>query len=58
MHIPSLRAWGQYRLAATYRSRRRIEQAIKELLQGMDPDHLICDRLLPNAVALGFRLLA
>ena len=46
------------RLAATYRRRWRVEQAIEELLNGMDLDHLIGHRLHPNRVAVGFRLLA
>jgi hypothetical protein len=34
------------------------EQAIEELLNGTDLDHLVGYRLHPNRVALGFRLLA
>jgi hypothetical protein len=45
-------------LAATYRQRWRVEQAIEELLNGTDLDHLVGYRLHPNRVALGFRLLA
>src|SRR3712207_494120 len=46
------------RLAATYRRRWRVEQAIEELLNGTDLDHLVGHRLPPNRVAFGFRLLA
>jgi hypothetical protein len=45
-------------LAATYRQRWRVEQAIEELLNGTDLDHLVSYRLHPNRVAIGFRLLA
>ena len=45
-------------LAATYRQRWRVEQAIEELLNGHDLDHLVSYRLHPNRVAIGFRLLA
>ena len=40
------------------RRRWRVEQAIEELLNGMDLDHLVGHRLHANRVALGFRLLA
>src|SRR6185312_1116211 len=33
-------------------------QAIEELLNGTDLDHLVAYRLHPNRVAIGFRLLA
>ncbi len=58
VYVTSLRSWGPHRLAATYRRRWRVEQAIEELLNGMDLDHLVGHRLHPNRVALGFRLLA
>jgi DDE family transposase len=58
VYVTSLRSWGPQRLAATYRRRWRAEQAIEELLNGMDLDHLIGYRLRPNRVAIGFRLLA
>ena len=35
-----------------------MEQAIEELLNGADLDHLVGYRLHPNRVAVGFRLLA
>jgi hypothetical protein len=58
VYVTSLRSWGPNRLAATYRRRWRVEQAIEELLNGMDLDHLVSHRLHPNRVAIGFRLLA
>ena len=58
VYVTSLRSWGPNRLAATYRRRWRVEQAIEELLNGMDLDHLVGHRLHPNRVAIGFRLLA
>jgi hypothetical protein len=58
VYVTSLRSWGPNRLAATYRRRWRVEQAIEELLNGMDLDHLVGQRLHPNRVAIGFRLLA
>src|SRR5215212_3712923 len=58
VYVTSLRSRGPNRLAATYRRRWRVEQAIEELLNGMDLDHLIGHRLHPNRVAVGFRLLA
>ena len=57
-YLTSLRSWGPQRLAATYRRRWRVEQAIEELLNGMDLDHLVSHRLHPDRVAIGFRLLA
>ena len=54
----SRRSVGPQRLAATYRRRWRVEQAIEEVLNGTDVDHLGSYRLHPNRVALGFRLLA
>jgi hypothetical protein len=35
-----------------------VEQAIDELVNGHDLDHLLTTRLHPNRVAVGFRLLA
>ena len=58
VYVTSLRTAGPQWLAATYRQRWRVEQAIEELLNGMDLDHLVTYRLHPNRVALGFRLLA
>ena len=58
VYLTSLRSWAPNRLAATYRRRWRVEQAIEELLNGMDLDHLVGHRLHPNRVAVGFRLLA
>jgi hypothetical protein len=58
VYVTSLRSWGPGCLAAAYRRRWRVEQAIEELLNGMDLDHLVGHRLHPNRVALGFRLLA
>ena len=58
VYVTSLRTVGPQRLAATYRQRWRVEQAIEELLTGTDLDHLVSYRLHPNRVALGFRLLA
>ena len=58
VYLTSLRSYGPQRLAATYRRRWRAEQAIEELLNGHDRDHLVGYRLHPNQVAVGFRLLA
>jgi Transposase DDE domain len=58
VYVTSLRSAGPQWLAATYRQRWRVEQAIEELLNGHDLDHLVSYRLHPNRVALGFRLLA
>jgi hypothetical protein len=58
VYVTSLRSYGPRRLATTYRQRNRVEQAIEELLNGNDLDHLVAYRLRPNRVALGFRLLA
>jgi hypothetical protein len=58
VYVTSLRGLGPRRLAATYRRRWRVEQAIEELLNGTDLDHLVSYRLHPNRVAIGFRLLA
>jgi hypothetical protein len=58
VYVTSLRTPGPQRLATTYRRRWRVEQAIEELLNGADLDHLVGYRLHPNRVAIGFRLLA
>ena len=58
VYVTSLRTAGPQLLAATYRQRWRVEQAIEELLNGTDLDHLVTYRLHPNRVAVGFRLLA
>ena len=58
VYVTSLRSWGPGRLATAYRQRWRVEQAIEELLNGMDLDHLVGYRLHPNRIAIGFRLLA
>ena len=58
VYVTSLRSLGPQRLAATYRQRWRVEQAIEELLNGTDLDHLVSYRLHPNRIAIGFRLLA
>lgn len=58
VYVTSLRSVGPQRLARTYRQRWRVEQAIEELLNGHDLDHLVGYRLHPNQVAIGFRLLA
>jgi hypothetical protein len=58
VYVTSLRSSGPRRLATTYRQCNRVEQAIEELLNGNDLDHLVTYRLRPNRVALGFRLLA
>ena len=58
VYVTSLRSVGPQRLAATYRQRWRVEQAIEELLNGTDLDHLVSYRLHPNRIAIGFRLLA
>lgn len=56
--VTSRRSPGPQALARTYRQRWRAEQAIEELLNGNDLDHLVSYRLHPNRVAVGFRLLA
>jgi hypothetical protein len=58
VYVTSLRSYGPRRLATLYRQRNRVEQAIEELKNGNDLDHLVTYRLPPNRVALGFRLLA
>jgi hypothetical protein len=58
VEVTSLRSAGPRQLAARYRQRARVEQALADLLHGHDLDHLVSTRLHPNQVALGFRLLA
>jgi hypothetical protein len=58
VYVTSLRALGPNQLAQLYRQRWRAEQAIEELLNGHDLDHLVSYRLHPNQIAIGFRLLA
>jgi hypothetical protein len=58
VYVTSLRAVGPQALARAYRRRWRAEQAIEELLNGHDLDHLVSYRMHPNRVAIGFRLLA
>ena len=58
VYVTSLRSVGPQHLATTYRRRWRAEQAIEELLNGHDLDHLVSYHLHPNQVAVGFRLLA
>jgi DDE family transposase len=58
VYVTSLRAAGPRQVATIYRRRWRVEQAIEELLNGHDLDHLVGYRLHPNQVAVGFRLLA
>ncbi len=58
VYVTNLRSAGPQRLAATYRRRWRAEQAIEELHNGHDLDHLVSTRLHPNQLAVGFRLLA
>jgi Transposase DDE domain len=58
VYVTSVRGAGPQRLAQTYRQRWRVEQAIEELLNGTDLDHLVGYTLHPNRVAIGFRLLA
>lgn len=58
VYVTNLRSVGPRQLAATYRRRWRAEQAIEELHNGHDLDHLVSTRLHPNQIAVGFRLLA
>lgn len=58
VYLTSIQGLGPGRLAALYRQRWRVEQAIDELVNGHDLDHLVTTRLHPNRVAVGFRLLA
>lgn len=58
VYVTSIQGLGPRRLATLYRQRWRVEQAIDELVNGHDLDHLVTTRLHPNRVAVGFRLLA
>jgi hypothetical protein len=58
VYVTNIQGLGPQRLAALYRQRWRVEQTIDELVNGHDLDHLVSTRLHPNAVAVGFRLLA
>jgi hypothetical protein len=58
VYVTSLRSAGPQWLTTTYRQRWRAEQAIEEIKNGHDLDHLVSYRLHPNRIAIGFRLLA
>ena len=58
VYVTSIQGLSPGRLAALYRQRWRVEQALDELVNGQDLDHLVTPRLQPNRVALGFQLLA
>ena len=58
VYVTSRRSLGPRALARTDRRRWRAEQAVEELVNGTDLDHLVSGRLHPNRVAIGFRLLA
>jgi hypothetical protein len=58
VYVTSIQSWGPLALATRYRQRWRVEQALDELVNGHDLDHLVSTRLHPNRVAVGFRLLA
>ncbi|HLH23310.1 MAG TPA: transposase [Chloroflexota bacterium] len=58
VYVTSIQGRGPRQLAALYRQRWRVEQALDELVNGHDLDHLVSTRLHPNRVAVGFRLLA
>jgi IS4 transposase len=58
VYVTSIQGLPPGRLAALYRQRWRVEQALDELVNGQDLDHLVTTRLHPNRVALGFQLLA
>src|SRR3954453_3482173 len=58
VYVTSIQGLAPGRLAALYRQRWRVEQAIDELVNGQDLDHLVTTRRHPNGVALGFQLLA
>jgi hypothetical protein len=58
VYVTNIQGLGPQRLAALYRQRWRVEQTIDELANGHDVDHLVSTHLHPNAVAVGFRLLA
>ena len=56
VYVTHPRAAGPQRLARTYRRRWRVEQALDELVNGHDLDHLVAYRLHPDCVAVGFLL--
>jgi hypothetical protein len=58
VYVTNIQGLHPGRLAALYRQRWRVEQAIAELVHGQDLDHLVSTRLHPNRIAVGFRLLA
>ena len=58
VYVTSIQGLGPQQLATLYRQRWRVEQALDELVNGHDLDHLVSTRLHPNRVAVGFRLLA
>jgi Transposase DDE domain len=58
VYVTSIQGLSPGRLASIYRQRWRVEQAIDELVNGQDLDHLVTTRLHPNRVALGLQLLA
>jgi hypothetical protein len=58
VYVTSIQGLNPGRLAALYRQRWRVEQALDELVNGQDLDHLVTPRLHPNRVALGLQLLA
>jgi hypothetical protein len=58
VYVTSIQGLHPGRLAAIYRQRWRVEQAIDELANGQDLDHLVTTRLHPNRIALGLQLLA
>jgi hypothetical protein len=58
VYVTNIQGLHPGRLAALYRQRWRVEQAIDELVHGQDLDHLVSTRLQPNRIAVGFRLLA
>lgn len=58
VYVTSIQGLHPGRLAAIYRQRWRVEQAIDELANGQDLDHLVTTHLHPNRIALGLQLLA
>lgn len=58
VYVTSIQGLSPGRLAALYRQRWRVEQAIDELANGQDLDHLVTTRLQPNRIAIGLQLLA
>jgi hypothetical protein len=58
IYVTNIQGLNPGRLAALYRQRWRVEQAIDELVNGQDLDHLVTTRLHSNRIALGFQLLA